>query len=136
MKQSPICKLRIKNCKIKKWQNGDSKNIFKMNASVGDNIRRKKKTGPPSNELRELAYLDRHDGMPGPHQVHSRGVRVVPNLLHLECCQILSTRPGKPVLTPRDSDPPCCPGSDELPTHWNRPTRSVVVGLWLCWGSH
>jgi len=39
----------------------------------------------PLDELKGLAYLDKHGGMPGPHQVHLPGAQVVPNLLCQAC---------------------------------------------------
>src|SRR5882724_11343187 len=136
MEQSPTCRLRVKNCKIKDEKNSNSENIFEKDGSVGENIRKIIRQGPllmdSGSRLVWIGLVECLDNVRCVHKVF----RQFPNLWHWGCCRSLSTQPGKAVLTPCDSDQSCCPGSDELPTCWHHPTQSVVVGLWLCWESH
>src|SRR5882724_7450929 len=46
MKQSPTCKPRVKNCKIKDEKIVTLKTYFKWNGSVGNDIRKNIKQGP------------------------------------------------------------------------------------------
>src|SRR5882724_4604891 len=46
MEQSPTCRWRVKNCKIKDEKNSNSEKIIDKDGSVGENIRKSIKQGP------------------------------------------------------------------------------------------
>ena len=46
MEQSPTCRWRVKNCKIKDEKNSNSENIIDKDGSVGENIRKSIRQGP------------------------------------------------------------------------------------------
>jgi len=103
---------------------------------VGENIRKTIRQGPLFMDSRSwlvwIGLMECLDNIGCVREVFRR----FPNLWHWGCCRSPSTRPGKGVPTPCDGDQSYCPGSDELPTRRSPPTRLVVAGLWLCWGSH